>query len=1458
MSDKTIIQGAGGGKGGGGGRAAVEAPDSLRSQQIAQVVDLVSEGPIQGLSDGLRSIFINETPLMNSDGTMNFKNVAVEWRQGNQIQDPFTGLTGAEAETPVSVEVKNGVPVVRTITNAEVDMVRVTISIPQLTEQNPQNGDINGSAVAFHIDIQNNGSGYQTRLTDAIQGKTTSKYQRSYLIVFNGPGPWDIRVVRDTSDSTTSAIQNSMFWESYTSIVRANLTYPNSAMVYTRIESSQFNSIPTRGYGLKGLIVRVPTNYDPINRTYTGAWDGTFKLAWTDNPAWCFYDLLTNERYGLGQYVDQNSIDKWLLYSIAQYCDQQVPNGYGGYEARFRCNLYLQSREEAFQVVQNFASIFRAITYWGSGTIMTVQDRPADAVALYSPANVIDGSFSYSGSSIKNRHTVALVAWADPKDMYRQKIEYVQDEELVKQHGIIESTITAFGCTSRGQAHRYGKWMLAVERYCTETVTFKAGLDSVGLYPGAIIKTTDPIRAGKRMGGRITANTTNTVTLDNPITLEAGRTYTISIISSNTVPQNHTIVSGAGTHQILTLGSVLSAPIVYGAVFVIAADNLVPETWRVVGVKEASPTTVEVMAVSYYEGLYDYVELGNQFVLPPVSNIRVRPARPQNLSLITYAYVVGGSMAGLNGTLSWTGSSPRYMVRWRRTNGAWQERIVYDVATEIVGLTSEPHIFQVVAIGANGLESDAAVLTITPSLDAVNLPDVTGLSLDGPFTIDQAKFKWDPVSGAERYEVEIYSLGVMRRFLDIGNSLTYTYSAADMRVDGGPWRVVKIRVRARGRFGSRSNWVELEVGNSQIGPLQGIDVQYGIKSIFFQCERPTDPDFVGIIIWLGESPDFSPTSERIVYDGPDLFKAIYQLGDGTTLEGGKTYYLRAAGYDNFGKDSLIISNSFLIIPAKNAPDEGAIQRDMIADGAIDIAKFADGLEPVMMVETLELPPTIFKGAWNVFNMSNHKLYRWNGEQYEHRIGAGDLAADSVTAGTIAAGAINAREIAAGAITSEKLYIAARGAALNVDPGMMDQTAWEGSNYSHVRLVDGSVGLWAVRSDNGRPGGLNGKEYIPIDPRKNYRLRVVARRSPTANGSLFLGVELRDANGTLIPSQDGQYWYYGSKGGAPSLTWNQITESMNVTAFNSQTNSGPFPSTARTMRPMAFLNFNGTDGYHEIQDFRIEEILPGTLIQDGAISTSKITAGAVTADKILANSITGDRLVANTITGDKIAAQTIDANHIKAGAITVGSIAAGSITADKIDSRNLTLKDAAGNVILGSGVNLNVSMVTGLGNFAYLNSITAQNISTYIASAAIQEAHIANLSVTNAKIGDLVVGTTKITPNAVTMNMGGVGNNFVDIFVPVSGGNVAVFGKVKMANPDGGGGEEMMFMELRANDFVISQESGGNFYQPAISISSFTLHQPPAGQTIKYTCVATWSVNSLGPATCQILVIEFKR
>ena len=864
IAEDVRVHNGGGGKGG-SQRTPVEAPDSLRSKQFARVLDLVSEGEIRGLVDGLRSVYLNDTPVQNADGSYNFTGVSLGTRNGTQNQPSIPGYGAVEAETGVGTEIKANEPIVRTITNASATAVRITVSVPQLTSQNIENGDLSGTSVALALDIQSDGGGFiqqnlsvtynsagviiadgiatntipnnlfqasvtfqrpaatgdgffssviapqgtigyllqyrlvgasawtdyrsgiydsrartsasgglasifgsgkfslgkslsatdglslpqgsynfrviktsgsqegvnaqgspviltgiqyggsvyissllvsQPQLGDTISGKTTSRYQRSYRLNLTGTGPWDIRVRRLTADSTSVALVNATYWDSYTEIVEAQLTYPNSALVSIAIDSEKFGAIPSRGYELWGLLVKVPSNYDPVLRSYTGIWNGTFKLAWTNNPAWCFYDLLLSKRYGLGDFINTAQVDKWSLYQIAQYCDERVLDGYGGIEPRFTCNLYLQTREEAYSVITSFASIFCGMAFWGAGSISAIQDAPAQPSALFTPANVIEGQFNYSGSSAKTRHTVALISWNDPEDRYRQKIEYVEDLAGIAKYGIVQTEIVALGCTSRGQALRYGRRILYTERMETETVTFRTGLEGLAVSPGEVIQTSDPVRAGTRMGGRLLGTTETTANLDSTVTIALGNSYTLWVVLPDGTVESRAVTNIAEDSAILTVSPAFSATPQVMSMWVLAASNLVPETWRVIAIAEAENSQADITALKYTPGKYDEIEKG--IILEPLSTSILNTstqAAPTDLSITEQLYLVTRGIIGTSATVSWSGNASRYELQYRIAGGNWVTVTSNTPSTDIRPLDPGTYEFILIAFSALGKRS---------------------------------------------------------------------------------------------------------------------------------------------------------------------------------------------------------------------------------------------------------------------------------------------------------------------------------------------------------------------------------------------------------------------------------------------------------------------------------------------------------------------------------------------------------------------------------------------------------------------------------------------------------------------------------------------------------------------------------------------------------------------------------
>lgn len=723
---KTIRGSGGGGKGGdGGARVAVESPDSLRSKQYARVLDLVSEGEIGGLVNGLKSVYLDDTVVQNSDGSFNFTGVTIATRTGTQSQSYIPGFQSVEAEVAVGIVVKYGVPVVRSVSNANANALRVTVSVPQLTSQNVSNGDISGTAVDIAIDLQTNGGGYVETVLDTISGKTTSRYQRAYRIELTGTGPWDIRVRRITADSTSSVLQNATYWDSYTEIIDAHLTYPNSALVALSVDAEKFRTIPRRGYDMYGILVRIPSNYNPITRVYTGIWDGTFTIAWTDNPAWCFYDLLTSQRYGLGSFISASQVDKWALYSIGKYCDAMVSDGFGGFEPRFTCNIYLQTREEAYNVIQTFASIFAGLAYWASGSITATQDAPSDPIALFTPANVINseaGAFSYTGSSIKSRHTVALVTWNDPSDRYRQKVEYVEDIEGITNYGIIQTEVVAIGCSSRGQAHRFGRRILFAERMETEVISFKTGLDGLSVSPGEVIQTTDPVRAGVRLGGRFISATNLSVVIDAPVTISVGKTYTLWAVLPDGTVESRAVTTGASTADTLTVSPAFTTAPQALAVWVLAASDLTPETWRVISVEEVDKTKAVITALEYRADKYAAIE--QDLILEPLrtSQLDARQSVPADFLITESLYLVSATVVGTRITASWSGNASFYELQYRRSGNNWLTLSTSSPSVDIQ--PADPGTYEFILTAINSVGSRSQNVTASKEIHGKTTPPV--------------------------------------------------------------------------------------------------------------------------------------------------------------------------------------------------------------------------------------------------------------------------------------------------------------------------------------------------------------------------------------------------------------------------------------------------------------------------------------------------------------------------------------------------------------------------------------------------------------------------------------------------------------------------------------------------------------------------------------------------------------
>ncbi|MDP0286355.1 phage tail protein, partial [Glaesserella parasuis] len=518
-----------GGKKGGGGHTPYEAPDNLKSAQRLSAIGLISLGPIRGAvtADQYQSAFFDYTPIKNSKGEWNYQNTLIRYRLGYQDQQPLEDFDASEREVSVGAEVKLEHPIARTVIDPDVDRLRITLGVNALFSQNDQ-GDTHGTSV--HLEILING---QSRQTVVINGKSSSRFHRSYLIDNLPPRPFTVTVRRVTPDSKSQRLQNATFWSSYTEIISTKLSYPNMAIVGIKTDSRYNPSFPNINFLLYGRLVKVPSNYDPDTRTYgSGLWRGDFKLAWTNNPAWVFYDLVTNKLAGLGQRLGDYGIDKFQLYQIAQYCDQQVPDGYGGVEPRMVANLWLTEQRDAYSVISDMASVFRAIVVWNGTQLTAIQDRNADPVCSFTQANVIDGKFNRQYVPLKSIFTAVEVEYADERNNYQKAIEYVADDAMIKRYGYNVKKIVAFACTSRGQARRYGKWVLETSRLEQCTISFSVGREGLQVLPGDIIEIADKSYANVNLGGRVLAINGRTVTLDAPIEV-AGEKYLSYLVNDN-------------------------------------------------------------------------------------------------------------------------------------------------------------------------------------------------------------------------------------------------------------------------------------------------------------------------------------------------------------------------------------------------------------------------------------------------------------------------------------------------------------------------------------------------------------------------------------------------------------------------------------------------------------------------------------------------------------------------------------------------------------------------------------------------------------------------------------------------------------------------------------------------------------------------------------------------------------
>ena len=672
LNGETIIQGH---KGGGGKQhTPVEDPDDLLSVAKLKMLLAITEGEIQGELTA-QNIFLNDTALANADGSYNFTGVKWDFRAGTQDQTYIQGLPEVDNELSANVAVTTSSPWTRQFTNLTLDAVRIKLSLPAQYAYK-DNGDMVGTVTEYAIDLSTDGAAWQTVVNGKFDGKTTTEYQRDHRIDLpEATTGWTVRVRRITPDSVgNSKLVNAFRVFSFAEVIDSKLRYPNTALLFVEVDSSQFTSgAPKVTCKPKGKLVRVPDTYDPVSRTYGGTWLGGFKMAYTNNPAWIFYDLVLDEIYGMGTRIDSSMIDKWELYAIAQYCDQMVSNGAGSTEPRFTCNVYIQSQQDAYTVLSDLAAVFRGITFWGNEQIYVRADVPQDDVDYtYHASNVIDGLFTYGGGSYKNRYTSALVSWSDPQDHYSDTVEGVYDSALVERYNVNQMTMTAIGCTSQSEAHRRGRWAL-LSNSRDGTVSFGVGLDGYIPLPAEIIGIADPFRAGKKNGGRIRSVSGRSVELDRPVDYSTGDRLVVNLPDGKS--QTRTISAVSADKQTVTVSTSFRVALVPGSVWAIDSDNLAIQYFRVTSIRSNDDSNggFTIAAVQHDPDKYRYIDDGVRITPAPVTvtPISVIPA-PKNIVIFETDHIEQGmTVASMNVTWDRVEGAIRYQAQWRKDNGDW-------------------------------------------------------------------------------------------------------------------------------------------------------------------------------------------------------------------------------------------------------------------------------------------------------------------------------------------------------------------------------------------------------------------------------------------------------------------------------------------------------------------------------------------------------------------------------------------------------------------------------------------------------------------------------------------------------------------------------------------------------------------------------------------------------------------
>lgn len=884
-------------------KTPTEAPDSLRSVAIAKILIAVGEGEFEGTPTA-KDIYLDNTPLQDPQGNMNFPNVKWEWRTGAVDQSYIQGIPSVENETTISTELRSGTPWVRAITNTQLSAVRVRFAWPALQSVDA-GGNINGYAIGYKVELATDGGAYQEVLNEAVSGKTTSLYERTRRIDLpKATTGWLMRITRLTPNQNNNKISDTMQIAGFTEVIDAKIRYPNTALLYIEFSAEQFRSIPAVTVETKLKKMQVPSNYDPVSRTYSGVWDGTFKQAWTDNAVWMTYDITTADRFGLGRRIKPWMVDKWELYRISQYCDQLVPDGKGGQEPRFICNMNLQSKADAWSLLRDISAIYRGMTYWAQGQVFTLSDMPraTDFDFAYTRANVLDGKFTYSSASERTRYTRALVSYDNPLNNYDTDVTAVTDQKLQRRYGDNPLEISAIGCTRESEAQRRGKWALLTNSK-DRAVTFKVGLDGRIPLPGYVIPIADELLAGRAVGGRISAVNGRVITLDRDTQAKPGDRLILNLPDGKCEGRTVQLVSGRQI-TVTVAYSVVPEP---ELVWALDADDLAIPLYRVVSVARPEPGVFEISAVQYDPSKFAHIDTGARLEERPISVIPITVVPPPASVTLTSSYAVNQGIAISTMNISWpaVNGAVAYDVEWRKDSGNWiKVQRTGSTSVDVTGIYSGAYMARVRSVSAFEISSIWKSSNLTNLEGKVGLPPAVSF-LRTTSELFGISIKWGFPAGAE---------DTQRTELWYGpaNNLQAATKLADLAYPQADYRMQQLLAGATLFF-----WARLVDRTGNIGPFYPI-----VNGVMGQASSDAGP----ILNMLAGKVSKTELGQDLLSDInkiPGLQDQIDALDDILLYDSAKTY---AAG--DTVRQGQRLYQAIASVPVNKAPPNAAYWLDV--------------------------------------------------------------------------------------------------------------------------------------------------------------------------------------------------------------------------------------------------------------------------------------------------------------------------------------------------------------------------------------------------------------------------------------------------------------------------------------------------------------------------------------------------